>query len=70
MPKIKMHVLLRVPHLQLEDLDSLAAPLSIEAAAADIESAAKAGSRVATELETSWITDGIFPSIEVWGFLF
>lgn len=29
MPKIKMHVLFRVPHLQLEDLDSLARSLGI-----------------------------------------
>jgi hypothetical protein len=38
------------------------APLSTRAVAADAEeSVAKAGSRVATELETSWYADGIPP---------
>ena len=53
-----------------QELGHHTAPLSFEAVAADIESTANAGSRVATELETSWYVDGIFPSVEVWGFLF
>lgn len=78
MPKIKRHVCPPpCPSLaagglgqSCRKLGHRTSPLPIKAVAADIESTAKAGSRVAMELETSWYADGIFPSLEVWGFLF
>lgn len=47
------------------------APLSTGAVTADgEESAAKAGSGIATELETSWYTDGLPLFIKSLGFYF
>lgn len=47
------------------------APVSTRAVTADgEESVAKAGSGVATELETSWYTDGLPLFIKILGFYF